>query len=54
MPASLPFELTQHIQRVGKMKIYKSGKIVMKVGDVELDVTKGINTTFYQQLVKVH
>ena len=31
----------------------KSGKVILRIGEIDLDVSKGIDTTFYQELVKI-
>ena len=41
------------MQKIGKLRLMKSGKIILRVGDIDLDVSKGIDTTFYQELVKI-
>ena len=35
---------------IGKLKIYKSGKLKMQIGDIMYDVTAGINCKFAQEL----
>ena len=35
--------------KLGKLKVYKSGKVKMQIGDVLFDVIPGINTKFVQQ-----
>lgn len=38
---------------MGKLVVYKSGKIKMKVGDVVLDVSEGVQTMFHQELIAI-
>jgi hypothetical protein len=53
MPCSLPFKQVQQMQKMGKLRFMKSGKVILRIGEVDLDVSKGIETTFYQELVKI-
>ncbi|CDK25028.1 unnamed protein product [Kuraishia capsulata CBS 1993] len=39
--------------RVGKLRVHKSGKVTMKIGDVILDVTRGGASTLVQEIVNV-
>lgn len=36
--------------KLGKFKVYKSGKITLKLGEVEYNVTQGITNSFSQEL----
>ena len=46
--------------RIGKLRIHKSGKVVMRLqlpgqdSYVDLELNKGIHTNFYQELVSVN
>ena len=40
--------------RIGKLQIYKSGKVCLKMGEVVLDVTCGTPWLFHQQLVAIN
>ena len=65
MPCSLPFELdhtADNLLKIGKLRIMKSGKVILRIHDpknvshsnfVDLDVSKGIMNSFYQELVSV-
>ena len=62
MPCTLPFnpEKAQAGSQIGKLRIMKSGKVVMRVADptdpskhIDLLVNKGISNSFYQELVSV-
>lgn len=62
MPCSLPFELNSaedNLLKIGKLRIMKSGKVILRIRDpegtkyVDLDVSKGIMNSFYQELVSV-
>lgn len=39
--------------KIGKLKIYKSGKVKMQIGDVLFDVDSGVNCNFVQELAVV-
>jgi hypothetical protein len=59
MPYSLPFSVpndTEGLLKIGKLRMYKSGKLVLRITDednntVDLDVSAGIQNSFYQELV---
>ena len=67
LPGTLPFEgITPHDGKglqnlsncIGKLRIMKSGKVVMRLMKeestyVDLEVEKGIQAGFYQELVKI-
>ena len=64
MPCSLPFELNSEVDnllKIGKLRVMKSGKIILRIHDpnssenkhVDLDVSRGIMNSFYQELVSV-
>ena len=36
--------------RIGKLLFYKSGKVKMKIGDILMDVSQGINPTFHEEI----
>lgn len=36
--------------KIGKLKVYKSGKMTLTINDIEFDVTTGIPCTFKQEL----
>jgi len=40
--------------QLGKLVIYKSGKIKMKIGDIVLDVNEGVQCLFHQELMSIH
>jgi hypothetical protein len=54
MPCSLPFK---DLGKIGKLRLMKSGKVILRVGNAEkyidMEVSKGIETTFYQELAKI-
>ncbi|KAH3677289.1 hypothetical protein WICPIJ_009004 [Wickerhamomyces pijperi] len=39
--------------QIGQLRVHKSGKLTIKIGDVIMDVGKGSNTSFLQQVVLV-
>ncbi|KAI0501884.1 hypothetical protein KFK09_016829 [Dendrobium nobile] len=39
---------------MGKLLVYRSGKVTMKMGEVLFDVSPGIDTTFVEELVAVN
>ena len=64
MPTSLPFELenekTNQIIKIGKLRLMKSGKVVLRLHTgndnasyIDLDVSMGIQPAFYQELVTI-
>ena len=53
MPSQLPFDLPKDVAKLGKLRFYKSGKVVLRIGNIDLNVTQGINNSFYQQLVQL-
>ena len=53
MPCSLPFKQIKEMQKIGKIRLMKSGKVILRIGEIDLDVSKGIDTSFYQELVKI-
>ncbi len=38
---------------VGKLRLYRSGRATMQIGDVVFDVSRGVETSFYQQVVHI-
>jgi hypothetical protein len=53
MPCCLPFQQVKQMQQIGKLRFMKSGKIILRIGDIDLDVSKGIDTSFYQEIAKI-
>lgn len=64
MPCTLPFDFNNklnlnQLSKIGKIRFMKSGKVILRIkqeGDpegkqIDLDVSKGIQNSFYQQLV---
>ena len=39
--------------KIGKMRVYKSGKMEMVVGDMVFSVFNGVQSTFYQEVAKI-
>lgn len=37
--------------QIGKLRVHKSGKVTIKIGDVVMDVSRGAKTDFLQQIV---
>lgn len=46
-----PFEVIENNSKIGKLKIYKSGKMKMEIGNILFDVTQGIKNTFIQEIL---
>lgn len=40
--------------KLGKLRVYKSGKVKLKIGDNEFDVQTGVYNTFYQQVAIIN
>lgn len=39
---------------LGKMRIYKSGRMVLTIGDQAFEVLQGVKNSFYQEIAAVH
>lgn len=39
------------IGRIGSLRIHKSGKLSMKIGNIEMDVERGADTSFLQEVI---
>ena len=50
LPDSLPCDSTGNI---GKLKVYKSGKMEIAIGDQLFQVFPGVQSTFYQELAMI-
>lgn len=46
-----PFEEVENNAKIGKLRIYKSGKMKMEIGNILFDVTQGIKNTFSQEIL---
>lgn len=40
--------------KIGSLRIHKSGKLTIKIGDVVMDISRGAETTFIQDIVKIN
>uniref|UniRef100_A0A7S3CL14 Uncharacterized protein n=1 Tax=Strombidium rassoulzadegani TaxID=1082188 RepID=A0A7S3CL14_9SPIT len=63
MPSSLPFSVSnlKKLSKIGKLRFMKSGKVILRIQNgggegefIDLDVSKGIQTQFHQQVISVN
>lgn len=40
--------------RIGALRVHRSGKVTVRIGDVIMDVTNGANTTFFQDVISLN
>jgi hypothetical protein len=54
LPKKLPIEISENKRyKIGTMRVYKSGKTVMVIGDKEFEIHKGVDPNMHQELAIV-